>query len=90
MATIISKIEYINGSVVYTPVGYSVDEVLCDTINADYDSSLGNWVETNKADLESNVKSISEFFASTPFVHIAKTVTNYDVSLPQITDINEL
>ena len=90
MTTIISKIEYINGGVVYTPVGYSVDEVLCDTINADYDSSLGNWVETNKADLENNLKSISEFFDSTPFVHIAKTGTNYDVSLPEITDINEL
>ena len=90
MATIIDKIEYINGGVVYTPVGYSVDEVLCDTINSDYDSTLGNWVETNKTDLESGVKSISEFFDSIPVVHIAKTGTNYDVSLPEITDINEL
>ena len=90
MATIISKIEYINGGIVYTPVGYSVDEVLCDTINSDYDSTLGNWVETNKTDLESGVKSISEFFDSTAFVYIAKTGTNYDVSLPEIKDINEL
>ena len=90
MATIIDKIEYINGGIVYTPVGYSVDEVLCDTINSDYDSSLGSWLETNKTDLESGVKSISEFFDSTSVVHIAKTGTSYDVSLPEIKDINEL
>ena len=90
MATIIDKIEYINGGVVYTPVGYCVDDAIITQINQDYNSTLNNWIETNRTDLESGVKSISEFFDSIPVVHIAKTGTNYDVSLPEITDINEL
>jgi len=90
MATIIDKIEYINGGVVFTPIGYCVDDAIISQINSDYDSTLGNWVEINKTDLESGIKSISEFFDSITVVHIAKTGTNYDVSLPEITDINEL
>jgi len=90
MATIIDKIEYINGGVVYTPVGYCVDDAIITQINQDYNSTLNNWIETNRTDLESGVKYISEFFDSTPVVHIAKTGTSYDVSLPEITDINEL
>jgi len=90
MATIIDKIEYINRGVVYTPVGYCVDDAIITQINQDYNSTLNNWIETNRTDLESGVKYISEFFDSTPVVHIAKTGTSYDVSLPEITDINEL
>ena len=90
MATIIDKIEYINGGVVFTSIGYCVDDAIISQINSDYDSTLGNWVEINKTDLESGVKSISEFFNLTPIIHVAKTGTNYDVSLPEITDINEL
>lgn len=88
---IINKIEYINGEVVYTPVGYTTDMVgVCEVLNADHDSTLGAWVETNKTELETGTKFISEFFDSTPFVHIAKTGVNYLVDLPEITNINQL
>lgn len=88
---IINKIEYIDGNVVYTPVGYTTDMVgVCDPINADYDSTLGAWVESNKTELEAGTKFISEFFDTTPIVHIAKTGVNYSVSLSEITDVNQL
>lgn len=91
MICIIHKIEFINGGVVYTPVGYTSDMInVCDVLNADYDSSLGSWIETNKPDLESGVLNISVFFDTTPVVYIAKTEVNYSVDFPEITNVNQL
>ena len=88
---IVSRIEYIDSKVTFTQIGYIEDnESLCEQINSDYDSTLGAWVETNKSDLESDAKSISEFFDSTPIVFDAKTVSSRTNSLPRINDISEL
>ena len=88
--TIISKVEFIGGNVRYTEVGYTADEVLCNTINSDYESTLGAWVETNKSELESGTKFISEFFDGTPYVHVARTRVDYETDLPEITNIDQL
>lgn len=89
---IINKIELINGSVIYTPVYYTTNATLCSSINADYDSTLGDWIETNKTDLENNVVSISTFFNTTPIVYVAKTETTsvVELGLTEINNINEL
>jgi hypothetical protein len=91
MNCIVHKVEYAGGKVTYTPVGYILDnDSLCDEVNAGYDSTLGSWGETNMSALEAGTKQISEFFDSTPFVHVAKTGVNYSVDLPEITNINQL
>lgn len=88
---IIHKVEYIEGKVTYTSIGYvENNEQLCDDINNGYESTLGSWVETNMSALEAGTKQISEFFDSTPLVHTAKTDVNYSVSLPEITNISQL
>lgn len=87
---IIHSVQYINNEVVHTPVGYTIDGALANDINLLYYSTLINWVETNKVDLENGIKDISEFFINTPIVYNAKTGVNYDVDYPEITDINQL
>lgn len=91
MYCIVNRVEYIDGSVVYTPIGHIINnEDLCNQINSDYDSTLGAWVETNKSDLESGSLNISIFFDSTPIVYIARTISNNDHGLPEITQISDL
>lgn len=88
---IVNKIEYIGGSVVYTPIKYiDNNEALCNQINNDYDTTLGAWIETNKTDLENSVVSISSYFDSTPIVYIARTISNNIDGLTQLNDISEL
>lgn len=90
MYTIINKIESIDSNLTYTPVGYTVDQDIVDTINNEYDSTLKNWIEINKADLENDILSISEFFNLTPKVHIARTSVSLIDDLIEITDLNDL
>lgn len=86
MYTIISKIEY-SGGVIYTPIGYTTDSTFINTINTDYQSSLGNWIETNKAALESGAVNTSEFFVDTPIVHSAMTTSSSVEGLTEITEL---
>lgn len=91
MYTIINKIELEgDNSLKYTDFGYTTDETIINQINKDYDTTLGSWVETNKEELENGTKFISEFFDTTSLVYVARTGVNYEVSLPEITDINQL
>jgi len=90
MYYIINKIEFINGVVVYTPVAYTTDLTLCSEINTAYDNTLGDWNNTNLAALEDGSVLISEFFETTPLVHIARTTSTEVGSLLEITTIEEL
>lgn len=74
----------------YILIGYTTNTNNIDIINSNYDSTLGNWIETNKIDLESNILSISEFFNSNPKVYIARTSVSLIDNLPEITDIYNL
>jgi hypothetical protein len=88
---IVSKVECIGGKVTYTPIKYiQNNESLCNTINSDYDSTLGDWVETNKTELEAGTKQVSEFFDTTPIVHFAREYSSTNQDLTELTDINEL
>ena len=86
---IISKVHIVDGVVVYTPVGYTINHSDCDIINNNYDSTLGVWVDNNKVELENGTKNISEFFDTTPYVHDARhQTTSIDgMGLHEITNI---
>lgn len=87
---IIEKLEFVDEKVKVTAIGYSTNHTDCDTINSNHDNTLGAWVNANYSDLESGTKTISEFFATTPIVHTAKTTRNYIGGLTEITDISGL
>jgi hypothetical protein len=89
-ATIIHKVEYVTDKVVFTPIGYTTNTTDINTINSDYDSTLGAWIDTNKSALEAASKNISEFFAGTSYVHVARTEASNTTGLSEITDINSL
>tara|TARA_R110000744_G_scaffold23126_2_gene58773 strand:- start:650 stop:934 length:285 start_codon:yes stop_codon:yes gene_type:complete len=88
MYTIVNKIEYdIVSGVVYTPLYYiSEDNTsgLVESINTDYDNSLGVWIEDNITDLESGVKDIEEFFITEPIVYVARTNSTTTQSLTEL------
>ena len=90
MKCIVSKIEFIGGEVTYTPIGYLTNETDCDGINANYDSTLGTWVESNKTELETGALSVSVFFDTTPIVYVARTTASNVDALTEITDITGL
>ena len=92
MITIIEKIELgDNGEVVTAEVGYTQNVFLINEININYDESMGEFVGKNRTNLENEVVSISTFFETTPFVHIAATITDAErLDLIEITNINEL
>jgi hypothetical protein len=90
MYCIIDKIECIDGGVVFTPIGYTTNLILCDEINVAHDNSLGAWNTANLASLEDGSVLISEFFDTTPLLHIARTTTNSPTDLPEVNNIEEL
>lgn len=86
MITIIEKIELgDNGEVINTEVGYTKSVSLVNEINISYDESMGEFVGKNRTNLENEVVSISTFFETTPFVHMACAST--DAERP---DLNEI
>jgi hypothetical protein len=84
---IISKIEYIDGEVRYTPIGYTLDMNDVNIINNQYDNTLGLWVEENKTELENGTKSIGEFFSIVSIVYVARYITT-SVEGMGLNDIN--
>lgn len=87
---IINKIEFIGSEVVFTPVGYLLNQDDCVDINVKHDSTLGAWVESNRTELETGVVLVSTFFDTTPIVYITRTTaTNVD-GLIEITNITEM
>ena len=90
MVCIVHKIDFHDGSVRYTPIGYTTDEEACATLNAEYDSTYEAWINDNKEALENGSKQISEFFDVTPVVHVAKTGTDTPGELEEIEDLTAL
>ena len=86
---IINRIENENGVLKYTPIGYSLDYEFVKSINTTYDYSLGAWIELNVAFLESGVKTMSDYFVGGVVkAHIARTISNNDAGLAEITEVS--
>jgi len=93
MITIIRKVELgENNETITTDVGYTTNKSLIDSINIDYDSSLGKFFGENLTKLDNNVVSISDFFDVTSFVYRATTqVSSLEgLDLSEITNVNQL
>ena len=93
MYIIITKIE-LEGTdnLKYTDDGYTTDINIANQINESYDASLGAFLGANRTKLSLGEVSISTFFASTSYVHEARTEveTIEGLGLNEITDINLL
>lgn len=72
---IVSKIEYINGIVVYTEVEQTDDIVYIDTIQKNYEKTYQKWIDTNKDALFNKTKNISDFFQTNNSVLVVTTKT---------------
>ena len=92
MYNIISKIEFINGTVEHTPIGYTINVSDYNSINSNYESTLGDWLRTNKTDLESGNIPVSDYFNNNPICYVAYQQTNNidDMNLTEITDIQNM
>lgn len=82
---IIDKIEYLNGEVVYTQIGYTTDPLFKDQINEMYNDFF-IFVNENKTGLESGTASISEFFTNGNYIYSnnTKTTSIDDMGLMEI------
>ena len=91
MHTLIDKIELIDNVMTYIEVAQTEEESLIEEINLEYDTTLGNWIETNIIGLEEGTTVLSEFFNVTPLVHVARTTISYGHSdLPLVNSLGEL
>lgn len=93
MITIITKIEQEPLNVVkFTEVGYTENSELIDSINKNYDETLGSFLAENRTKLENEEVSINTFFSETYYVNEARTEVNTleGRNLIEIKDINEL
>lgn len=88
---IITKTEVVNSNIVISNVGYVTDKANADIINQNY-IDFENWIETNKTDLESGIKSITDYFINNPVVYscLSKTTNIDGFNISLITDINSL
>ena len=84
---ILSKFELLNGELIETSLGYLIDSNQANQVNVGY-LNYCSWVNDNKADLENNVKTIQEYFNSTPVFYGITTLSTEANDLIQITDIN--
>lgn len=91
MITIIEKLELAdNGEVVNTPIGYTTDVDLINTINEQYDSCLGKFIGENRTKLETGKVLIKSFFETIAFTYEAQINTDSETDLPELTNINQL
>jgi hypothetical protein len=90
MYCIITKIQIIEGVLTHTPFGYTVDTAIIESINADYGTTIGQWIEDNKTQLISGDKIISEYFIGITHKYSAKTTATWNQGLIEITNLNQL
>jgi hypothetical protein len=88
---IINKIQYINNQMVYTPIGYTLNQSDADIINNKY-QSFDDWVDNHISELNNGTISIYEYFDANPIIYNSHLVTdNIDnMGLTEIININEL
>ena len=90
MHTLIDKIELIESVMTYTEVAQTEEESLVEEINLEYDTTLGNWIETNIIGLEEGTTLLEEFFDVTPLVHVARTTISEHSDLPFVASMGDL
>ena len=92
MKTIISKIELIDEKFLdYTDVGYTEDSEIINTINENYDNSLGLFLGENRTKIEIGIVSLTEFFDAIESVNEARTQTEeIEGNLIKITSLKQL
>jgi len=91
MHAVIDRIELIDNVMTYTEFAQTNDDALIEEINLEYDTTLGNWIETNIIGLEEGTTTLEEFFNVTPLVHVATTTISYERNdLPLVTSVGEL
>lgn len=91
MYHIINKIQYMYNQVVYTSIGYTLNQSDADTINNKY-QSFDDWVVNYNSELNNETISISEYFDANPIIYNSNSVTDNidDMDLTEIININEL
>ena len=89
---IIEKVHVVNGSVVHTPVGYTVNIEHKTTLNTAFENGMSAWLINNKEDLESGILHPSVYFdTNSDFHYVTGSVTYIDESgLIEIKDLNDL
>jgi len=93
MITIISKIELEeNNNLLYTEVGYTEDQNVTDSLNIQYDETLGQFLAKNRTKLQNKTITISDFFVEVSFVYEARTMVNEidKLDLKEIKTLNDL
>lgn len=86
--TIIDKTEITQGVLIYTPIGYTIDTSIIDTINSEYDLTLGQWIDDNKTALINGTMTLFDYAGGS--VYITKKTTNNVKGLTKITNLNQL
>lgn len=93
MVTIINKIELEeDNNLLYTEIGYVIDQDIIDDINIQYDETLGMFLARNLTNLEKGNVDINSFFNDIPFVYEARTLINDigDLNLIEIKNLKDL
>ena len=83
---ILSKFELFSGELFKTSLGYLIDVNQANQVNVGY-LNYCTWVNDNKFDLENNVKTIGEYFNTTPTFYGYTTMSTNVDELIEITDI---
>ncbi len=83
---ILSKFELLNGELLETSLGYLIDSNQANQVNVGYENYC-SWVNNNKIDLETNVKTIAEYFNTIPVFYGVTTISTNVDELIEITDI---
>ena len=83
---IVSKFELLNGELLETSLGYLIDSNQANQVNVGYENYC-SWVNNNKIDLETNVKTIAEYFNTIPVFYGVTTISTNVDELTEITDI---
>ena len=83
---ILSKFELFNGELLETSLGYLIDVNQANQVNVGY-LNYCTWVGNNKIDLETNVKTIAEYFNTIPVFYGVTTISTNVDELIEITDI---
>lgn len=83
---ILSKFELFNGELLETSLGYLIDVNQANQVNVGY-LNYCTWVGNNKIDLETNVKTIEEYFNTIPVFYGVTTISTNVDELTEITDI---
>lgn len=91
MNYVISKIELIDGMLVYTPIGYVLDKLSADLVISKYESTLGNFLKQNISSLENGSVLLSDFIELNQVFHtVSSSTTSVEgMGLSEILNLNE-